>query len=246
MKTFQEFISLAERYYGPDERLPGSDKSPVEKATEKSRRRTKTIGSESPENQERWGRQYDLTQTKVKHGADNPKVNDRVSHKDKDDLKIYSNDDSTDIYHKPSGVYYTIYKSEDSPYSRTIEWNHDHGNRGNLSRQQRMKITSDAKKVWNQHVAHRLPYGSIVHNAPSASYDSRGREKPVNRRANIYQRSGFGPLDDEGDQFAKVDREPSLRQRAKGKKRLKPLNPTWTKTDLEWGKDDDNYNEWED
>lgn len=234
MRTFQEFISLAERYYKPDEKLP-SGKTPVEKATEKSRKRAKTVGSESPKNQERWGRQYDLTQTKVKHGADNPKINARVSHKDKDDLKIDSDDNSTDIYHKPSGVYYTIYRSTgtDMPYSRTIEWNHDK-DRNNMSREQGIKVAQDARRVWDQHVSHRLPYSSIVHNTPASSYDSRGREKPVNRRSSIYQRSGFGRLDDEGDQFAEVGREPSPKQKAKGKKRLEPRSPHITKSELDW------------
>jgi len=243
MKTFQQFLELAERYYEPDEKLP-SGKTPVGKATQKSKTRAKTIGSQSPQNQERWGRQYDLTQTKVKHGIDNSELNTRVSHKDKDDIEISHDHRGMHLKHKPSGVYYWVYKSDDSPDSHTIEWNHD--NQRNPQRRQRVQIARNAKKVWDQHVSHRLPKGTIVHNSPSPSLDDRGREKPLNRRSSIYQRSGFGPLDDEGDQFASVGREPSPKQKAKGKKRLKPLNPRWTKKDLNWGKDDDDYNEWED
>lgn len=236
MKKFQEFLQIAERYYEPDEKLP-SGKTPVEKATQKSRKRAKTIGSQSPKNQERWGRQYDLTQTKVKHGADNPELNTRVSHKHKDDVNIEYDERGMYLKHKPSGVYYWAYKSDESPDSHTIEWGHDRGR--NLQRKQRIKLARDAKSVWDQHVSHRLPHGGVVHNTPASSYDSRGREKSVNRRSEIYKRAGFGRLDDEGDQFASVGREPSPKQKKKGKKRLKPLNPTQTKADLNWDNNDD-------
>ena len=241
MKTFQQFLQLAERYYEPDEKLP-SGETPVGKATRKSRTRAKTIGSQSPQNQERWARQYDLTQTKVKHGADNPEVNTRVSHKDKDDLEVSHDSRGMYLKHKPSGVYYWVYKSDNSPYAHTIEWNHDN-DRSKLSRAEREQVGRDAKKVWDQHISHRLPYGTIAHNAPAPSLDSRGREKPLNRRSSIYQRAGFGKLDDEGDQFASVGREPSPRQKAKGKKRLKPLNPREVKVDLNWDKDDDDWDD---
>ena len=247
MRTFKEFLELTERYYAPDEKLPSS-KSPVQKATQKSRSRSKTIGSESPENQDRWGKQYDLTQTKVKHGADNPKPNPRVSFKDKDDVKVHSSDDELDVYHKPSGVYYSVRKSEESPQDdvRTIEWNHDkYQQKNKLSRSERVRIARDAQKVWDQHVSPRLPNRSVVHNTPVSSYDNRGNVKPVNRRAELYKRAGFGKMDDEGDQFAQVAREPSPKQKAKGKTRLKPLNARIAKDYTEWGKEDD-YDEWED
>lgn len=248
MKTFQEFLQLAERYYAPDEKLP-SGETPVGKATRKSRTRARTIGSQSPQNQERWGRQYDLTQTKVKHGADNPQLNTRISHKDKDDIEIDSDEDGMYLRHKPSSVNFTVTKSDESPWDdvRTISWGHDK-NKMQMSPRERVKLGKTAKQVWDQHVSHRLPKGSIVHNTPISSHDDRGRQKPINRRSEIYKRAGFGPLDSEGDQFASVGREPSSKQKAKGRKsRLNPLNPRRTKVDVEWGKDrDDDYNEWED
>lgn len=241
MITFQQFLEIVqERYYEPDEKL-SSGKTPVQKATQKGRTRARTIGSQSPQNQERWGKQYDLTQTKVKHGADNPKLNPNVSFKDKDDVKIDSDDEGIDVYHKPSGVYYTVYKSKDSPYDdvRTVEWGHDkQKEKTKLSPAERLKTARNAKRVWDKHVAPRLPKGSIVHNTPQSSIDDRGKVKPINRRAELYKRAGFGPTDDEGDQFAKVEREPSPKQKAKGKSRLKPLNARRTKVDVEWGKDD--------
>jgi hypothetical protein len=242
MKTYSQFIQdIQERYYEPDEKLK-SGKTPVQKATQKSRTRARTIGSQSPDNQERWGKQYDRTQTKVKHGADNPKMNPNVSFKDKDDVKVDSNDDEMDIYHKPSGVYYNVRKSDDSRYDdvRTVEWGHDkQKEKTKLSPVERLKTARNAKRVWDQHVSPRLPKGSIVHNTPQSSIDDKGKIKPINRRAEIYKKAGFGETDDEGDQFAKVEREPSPKQKAKGKSRLKPLNARRTKVDVEWGKEDD-------
>lgn len=246
MKTFQDFIS--EKYYEPDDRLP-SGETPVGKATQKSRRRARTIGSQSSQNQDRWAKQYDLTQTKVKHGADNPSVNSKVGHREKDEIEI--DRDGNDMYlrHKPSSINFAVNKSDESPYDdvRTISWGHDK-NKTQLSPKERVELARTAKKVWSTQVSHRLPKGSIVHNTPVRSYDDRGREKPINRRSEIYKKSGFGELDNDGDQFAQVGREKSPKQKAKGKSRLKPLNPRRTKVEVEWGKnrDDEDYDEWED
>lgn len=244
MKTYSQFISdLQERYYEPDEKQ--SRESALEKATKKSKTRARTIGGQSPKNQERWAKQYDLTRTKVKHGADNPTINRNVSYKDKDDIEVDARDDD-DVYirHKPSGIGYSIVKSDESPYDdvRTVEWGHDRQNdKKNLSPHERLKIGRTAKRVWDKDVSPRLPKGTVLHNTPASSYDERGREKPVNRRAEIYKRSGFGPTDDEGDQFASVGREPSPRQKAKGKGRLKPLDPRKTKANVYWGDNEDDY-----
>lgn len=249
MRIFKEFLQLAERYYAPDDRLPGSGETPVGKATQKSRRRARTIGSQSSQNQDRWAKQYDLTQTKVKHGADNPSINSRVGHREKDEIEIDSDGNDMYLRHKPSSINFAVNKSDESPYDdvRTISWGHDK-NKTQLSPQERLKLARTAKKVWSTHVSHRLPKGSIVHNSPISSRDDRGREKPINRRSEIYKKSGFGELDSDGDQFAQVGREKSPKQKAKGKSRLKPLNPRRTKVEVEWGKDrdDENYDEWED
>ena len=248
MRIFKEFLELTEKYYEPDDRLP-SGETPVGKAVQKSRRRARTIGSQSSQNQDRWAKQYDLTQTKVKHGADNPSINSKVGHREKDEIEI--DRDGNDMYlrHKPSSINFAVNKSDESQYDdvRTISWGHDK-NKTQLSPKERVKLARTAKKVWSTHVSHRLPKGSIVHNTPVRSYDDRGREKPINRRSEIYKKSGFGELDNDGDQFAEVGREKSPKQKAKGKSRLKPLNPRRTKVEVEWGKDrdDENYDEWED
>jgi len=69
IKTLREFLELAERYYEPDEELPGSKKTPYQKAFNKERRREHNIGPNS--NIDRMRRHAHATETKVKHGADN-------------------------------------------------------------------------------------------------------------------------------------------------------------------------------
>lgn len=245
MKTFSEFIELAERYYEPDEKLPGSRLTPVQKAEQKNKKRARTIASQSPKNQERWATQYDRTQTKVKHGADNPQLNTKVSHKDRNDVHIDSDDTGMDVYHKPSGIFYRIERPNDAPHSNihTVEWGHDKQKVSrSLSPKEKFKISRNAQRVWDQHISHRLPHRSIVHNTPVNSYDDRGNVKPVNRRANIYKRAGFGPVDHEGDQFAEVGREKSTKKKKKGShSRLSPLSPYLTKMNARWGRDDDDY-----
>jgi hypothetical protein len=242
-KTFQEFIELAEKYHPPHKPLPGSRLTPVQKAEQKNRKRARTIASQSPKNQERWATQYDRTQTKVKHGADNPQLNTKVSYKDRNDLHIDSDDTGMDVYHKPSGVFYRVERPDDAPDSdvHTIEWGHDKQKVSrSLSPKEKLKIARNAQRVWDQHISHRLPHRSIVHNTPVNSYDNRGNIKPVNRRSEIYKRAGFGPVDHEGDQFAEVGREKSSKQKAKGNRsRLSPLSPYLTKMNAGWGRNDD-------
>ena len=244
MKTFQEFIF--EKYYEPDEKLP-SGETPVEKATQKSRKRARTIGSQSPENQDRWSKQYDLTRTKVKHGADNPSLNTKVGHREKDEIEIDHDDKYMFLKHKPSGVSFDVEKSDESQYDdvRTIQWNHSQ-DKVKLSPKEKFKLARTAQKVWDTHVSPRLPNKSIVHNTPSSSYDNRGQPKPINRRSEIYKKAGFGSVDSDGDQFAEVGRPKSPKQIAKGKTRLKPLDPRRAKVEVEWGKEPDEYEEWED
>jgi len=213
MKTFKEFMYIVEKYYAPDERLP-SGKTPMKKASDKKF-----------EDKQRQERQRDLTQTKVRHGADNPNPNPHVSHKDKKEVKVKSHSDGIDVHHKPSGITYRVYKTPESPANNmnTIEWDH---NKTPETKGEKIKIARDAERVWNKHVSHRLPHNTVAHNSPlSSGSDDLGNEHR-NRRERLYsKRGGFGPKDSEGDQFAKVGRNPSPKQQAKGKKRLSPIEP---------------------
>jgi predicted kinase len=229
-KTFEEFIAIAEKYYAPDDKLPSGD-TPVGKALKKKIKRNSNIGPDS--NINRMNRHADKIETKVKHGADNPNYNRKKSDNDRDITIDSDSNNYMTIHHKPSKITYNVTNMDDGIHS--IEWQHGKGERKNLSRSERMRIASDAKKVWNQHVAHRLPYGDVAHNQPSISRDEKTKqEKPVNRRANIYQRSGFGPTDASNDQFARIGREPSPKQKAKKKTRLKPLDPQQFKKEAGW------------
>jgi hypothetical protein len=230
-KTFKDFMAIAERYYEPNERL-SSGKTPVEKAKQKSKTRAKTIATQSPQNQDRWAKQYDLTRTKVTHGADNKNYNTNVSHQDKDKVEIDSDKKTLQVSHPESGITYEVERKGDGRHE--VAWSHS-GNKHRMNTTQRIRTARNAEKVWNQHVVHRLPHGDIVHNTPVSSFDDRGEEKPINRRAELYKkRGGFGEVDAEGDQFGKVGRNPSPKQAKKGAKRIKPLDPEKAKDQLNW------------
>ena len=240
MKTYKEFIQesiiILERYYEPKEKLP-SGKTPVQKATDKSRQRARTVAYQSPKNQERWAKHHDVTQTKVKHGADNPNLNTNISHKDKDKIKIDKDDSGMSVHHKKSGVTYHVYKPEESDQDdvHTVEWGHNK-KKSRLTPKEKFRTARDAKRVWDKHVSHRLPTGTTVHNTPVGE-----------RRKSIYKRAGFGDTDSENNQFATVGREPSPKQKAKGRSRLKPKDPTNAKWDTNWdGVRDREYDDWED
>jgi hypothetical protein len=235
---------VLERYYEPhNDKLP-SGKTPMQKALQKSKNRARTIGGQSVKNQDRWAKQYDDTRTKVTHGADNPKVNPNVSWKDRDEISIEKNDDGDEVYvtHKPTKTNYSISANQvyddasDKTKSHTIAWAHDNkiDHRDKDFDKKRLRVARNAKNVWDKHVEPRLPSKSIVHNEPASSYDERGRIKSTNRRSEIYKRAGFGDLGSDGDQFAKVGRNPSPKQKEKGKKRLSPLDPHLTRTNLGW------------
>lgn len=243
MKTYRQFIiDIQERYYEPNEKLP-SGKTPLEKATQKSKTRAKTIARQSPQNQERWAKQYDKTRTHVSHGADNKDYNPNVSHKHKDAVHVRADKHSLGVHHKPSKIWFSSDRNDDG--SHTIQWGHT--NRHSMSRAEKIKLARTAERVYDKHVSHRLPHGSIVHNSPSASYDKRGSEKPINRRSELYKKKGgFGELDSEGDQFGKVGRNPSPKQKKKGATRIKPLDPKKTKEYLGWNDRKDYYDDDED
>jgi hypothetical protein len=222
MKTFLEFISLAERYYRPDEKLP-SGKTPLGKALKKQEKDHSEIGPDS--NIVRMRKHSEKIETKVKHGADNPKYNARVNNRDDDEIRVDS--DGTDymtVHHKPSKVTYKVAKQPGPGNIHSIEWSHERGDRRDLSSGERNSISRDARRVWDQHVSHRLPHGATLHNQPARP----GLGK-------IYKRSGFGDVDSDNDQFAKIGREKSPKQKAKGKKsRLTPLDQKKVKRDVGW------------
>lgn len=226
MITFQEFTHnidvILERYYEPDEKLP-SGKTPVQKAEERQKRPFKTRYP----NIQRVRHKIELEKN-VRHGADNPNINTH-SHPE---LNIRANNrrgDDYDFYHHPSAIKYHVRRlSSQDEHGRdtySIAWNHSH--RGaRMSDKTARHITRNALKVWDNHIEHRLPHNTVITNSPTPNYKlnkKSGDYVESNTRAKLYQRKGFGRLK-AGDQYAEVGRNPSPKQRAKGKKRLKPLD----------------------
>ena len=220
--TFLQFLELAEKYYAPNERLP-SGNTPLGKALKKQAKDDAEIGPKS--NIFRMRRHSEKIETKVKHGADNPNYNARVHGKDDDEIWVDS--DGTDyltVHHKPSKVTYNVVKQPGPGNIHSIEWSHERGHRKTLLPSERNSISRDARRVWDQHVSHRLPYGATLHNKPARE----GLGK-------IYERAGFGNVDSDNDQFARIGREKSPKQKLKGKKsRLSPLDPKKTKRKANW------------
>lgn len=218
MRTFKEFILIAEKYYKPTESLP-SGRSPIQKHFAKAERlRRKGNIDQSNRLEDKF--------SKVKRGADNPEL-DKTTHKD---LNVSHSGDQTTFHHKPSGVFYSISKDDNDTYD--VSW--DHSNNPTSDRE-RKKIISNAKKVWSQHVEPRLPHGATLSNHPIENK----KDVTKNTRAKIYQKYGFSEPTKTGTQYAKVGRPPSPRQAAKGKKRLSPTSAPEYRVNNDIDYDDD-------
>ena len=153
------------------------------------------------------------------HGADNPKLNRHHQ----PGLDVNSGSNYLDVHDKSSKIRYSIAKHGKTDSGKDVydvQWNH-YFNRSNLTDDDKKRIARDAKTMWDNHVQHRLPYGSVLKNSPVGNPTPENPNK--NTRAKLYQRAGFGEVGHTGRQFAEVGREPSSKQKAKGKKRLKPL-----------------------
>jgi hypothetical protein len=228
MRTFKEFLELSERYYKPDEKLP-SGKTPYGKSRS-SYFRNKRKYDDKPDHKERMrllGRsikQIQRSNSQVRHGADNPNFNSHY-HPDAD---VYANKNDQMRVSSKGITYYVSNsgrKTKDGKPLHSVMWNHAGGYNNNLSDNERKQVARDAKSVWDQHVSPRLPHGSALVNSPLSN--STDKDPTKNTRAKLYQRAGFGPLNKGGDQYASVGREPSPKQKAKGKKRLKPMSGEW-------------------
>jgi len=206
MKTFEEFIS--EKYYDPwKDKLP-SGKTPIRKALDKSKTH------KNPERKKILDAQM---RRHVNYGADSKDYNDH-SHPD---LRVSKGSNYLNVHHKPSRINYRVTKIDNEHH---IDWGHDHPSE-TMTNKDRIKIALTARRIYNDHVAHRLPYGAKVVNTPDKSYDDKGREIR-NKRASLYQKqAGFGNLDSSGKQYGRVGRIPSSKRRAKGETRIKPINP---------------------
>lgn len=229
MKTYKQFIKenfdILERYYRPDEKLP-SGRTPEQKAEDRAERPYEnTRGARG-----RQIRQKFQLKRKVRHGADNPNLN---LHR-QDGIDVTGDRDSAQILDKRSNIRYSVRKTgrtkSDNKPVYDVSWDHGH-HPSAMSQRQKIEVTRDAKDVWNSQVQHRLPRGSVLRNSPVPNPTKENPNK--NTRARMYKKAGFGEVGEKG-QFARVGREPSTKQKRKGKTRLSPLPPT---TDYEYGED---------
>lgn len=212
MKTFLEFISLAERYYRPDEKLP-SGKTPEQKAEDRDER---PYSSKTKRALQRM-----RTRRYVRHGADNPELNRHSS----TGTDVNGGPGWMSVGDKESGIYYNVThhgRTKDGKRVFNVTWNHsDKPSELEKNSERRTELVRTAKDVWKQDVEHRLPHGSIVTNRPTEN--NRGAKKR-NTRSKLYQRAGFGEMNPEtGKQFAQVGRQLNTKQKRKGKGRLTPL-----------------------
>ncbi len=132
-------------------------------------------------------------------------------HPDIDIIRPYDDNSSTKIYHKPSGVTYSI--SHHGKY-HNIAWNHTSGSPDSLSRKERINIARNAEHVWKNHVEPGFSPGHVLSNEPITNNGKKAREQ-------VYSRYGFSSANKHGMQFAKVGKD-----RAEGRSgRLTPYSP---------------------
>lgn len=131
----------------------------------------------------------------------------------------------TRIKHKPSGIEYEVMhknpqNDSERPFSgslkgkakkvhghkpeHNIRW--DHGKpwneRDKMTRGEKIKTARNAKRVWDQHIQHRIPSGHLVSNEPDENPDDKRRDPDKNTRASIYKKSGFGRTNRMGAQYS--------------------------------------------
>lgn len=217
MKTFQEFLELAEKYYAPDDKLP-SGKTPVEKAEDRDERpyssRTKSA------------LQKMRIRRNVRHGADNPDLNRHSA----SNVDVEGGRGWMSVGDKETGIYYNVThhgRTKDGKRVFNVTWNHsDRPSELEKDPERRTELVRSARDMWKQDIEHRLPRGSVVTNRPTENnkYDDQKGETKRNTRAKLYQRAGFGEMNPEsGKQFAQVGRQLNTKEKRKGKGRLSPL-----------------------
>jgi hypothetical protein len=134
----------------------------------------------------------------------------------------------TSIRHKPTGIRYEINHdkrhSSDDEYEHmydaklagkarkahghkpehNIRWDHDthYNERDKMSKGEKLKTARNAKRVWDKHIAHRIPSGHLISNEPEENPDEKRRDPDKNTRASIYKKSGFGKVNRWGVQYS--------------------------------------------
>jgi hypothetical protein len=232
MITFSEFLTLAERYYEPDEPLP-SGKTPYGKAVS-SAMRQRGKSKRSPENTElgkRVKKQLSRLGKEVLRGADNPNMDLDTSKSPKEydfsgshekGLKVHDTKNKIvmDVSRQQGSNWeYEVTKDDKPVYTVTWDRTGPYA-RTSMGTGRSRNLLRNVKKMWDNEVVHRLPHGAVLTNSPVENKTS-----TRNTRSNLYrQHAGFGEVGQHGRQFAEVGREPSPKQKAKGGIRTRPVS----------------------
>jgi hypothetical protein len=224
MKTFRQFIELAEKYYEPDQPLP-SGKTPYGKATSsyyRQRGEFRRGPSRTSDQAFRFVRQGSRRSNEVSRGADNPNFDLKPDKSGKYDVSGDSNyrmsvrDTKNDLEMR------VRQKDQIAPGGKPvydIEWYNSSGKRRHNPGEAR-SVARNVASMWKNQVAPRIPSNSVLTNFP-ISNDTSER----NTRSKLYSKvAGFGEPGERGRQYANVGRNPSIKQAAKGAQRITPLS----------------------
>ena len=235
MKTFQEFIELAEKYYEPDEPLP-SGKTPYGKATSsyyRQRGEFRRGPSRTSDQAFRVVRQGSRRSNEVSRGADNPDFDLRPDKTGKYDVKGDTSYSMTVRDTKNDLEMRVRQKDQIAPGNKPVydvEWyNNSRKMRHNPG--EARGVARNVADMWKNQVAPRIPSNSVLTNFPLRN-DTSDR----NTRSKLYSKvAGFGRPGMQGRQYANVGRNPSSRQAARGAQRITPLSgnldPKWANSD---------------
>jgi hypothetical protein len=230
MKTFKEFIDIAERYYEPHEPLP-SGKTPYGKATSSYFRQSgeyfRSGEKRDPEHLNRLYRQLKGKYGPVSRGADNPTFDGKPDPSGRYEIDTDSDYKLTVRDTKNDTQMRVKQKDAIAPGGKPVydvEWsNSDRGDgyrRKGYNPGQARSITRGVADMYKNQVVPRLPSNSVLTNYP---IDNDTSER--NTRAKFYSKvGGFGRVGMQGRQYAAVGRPPSPKQAAKGVQRITPLS----------------------
>lgn len=218
MKTYKEFIEILEQYIGPNETLPGSKSTPIEKAKRKYEQKRSDFKSGKNSSFSAGRKVIKLKKAIAPHGAVTRGADSKNFNLEPNrNIRVRGDrEDYMTVHHPDSGVTFDISRTGRNLNNKpvyTVDWRHNK-NKDTMSHQDKIKLLHSVKHVWNKHVVHRAPTNTILSNMPTS-----------NSRGNLYKRiANFGSVDSVSrKQLAQVNRNPSPIRRAKGKKRTSPI-----------------------
>lgn len=224
MKSFKEFIELAEKYYEPDQPLP-SGKTPYGKATSSYYRQKGELRRNPNRTSDqlfRVSKQAGRRSNEVSRGADNPNFNLKPDKSGKYDVSGNASYGMTVRDTKNNVEMRVRQKDQIAPGKKPvydIEWYNNAGGRKNNPGKAR-GVVRNVADMWKNQVAPRIPSNSVLTNFPITN-DTSDR----NTRSKLYSKvAGFGEPGRLGRQYANVGRNPSSKQAAKGAQRITPLS----------------------